>query len=119
MSNKVDGLPEVVPIAHLLISVEPLPFDPERDPKTVGDWDRTEQCIRVKTDQSLDERRQTFFHEVVHIGLERGGLAEMFDDDQNEAICECMGYLLSGLVATGFLQWGPASRGEHDAGPAT
>jgi hypothetical protein len=63
-----------------------------------GDCDIAERKIRINPDKPLDLQWQTLFHEVCHAVLGIGGLAEMLDEKEEEAIVLALDNLLWPLV---------------------
>ena len=51
-----------------------------------GETDRYKDTIKIRTEQSPDQMRETLLHEVLHVCFDVSGLSHELEDDEEETI---------------------------------
>lgn len=63
---------------------------PWPDPEAFGCFHRDRREIEIDGTRSLELQWSTLFHEWVHTALDDSGLAHLFSEQQQEALCDAI-----------------------------
>lgn len=68
-----------------------------------GEWSDDDRVVSIDPGSCSATQLATLFHESIHIALTDSGLANAFNDEQQETLCCALGTYLAAACMNGYL----------------
>lgn len=106
--QSVDGLPESMPVGPVYFDIVPLdgPTGAAGE-KLWGEIDYSDLTIGIRQDLSRYHKLVTLFHEGFHSALDRAGYSHRLTEEEQEHLCDLVGFWLADLMEYGWLRIDP------------